>query len=119
MLRGRGPDEVPNLLREALLAHGTPAEAIAVIPDEQTAVDAALREAGPGDLVLIFADAITRSWKQVIQFSPGSDGRPFERVRVSRPEAVLASVEPVAVEDRRRELVRDLRGVRLRREADD
>jgi cyanophycin synthetase len=118
-LRGRKPDEVPNLLREALLAHGTPAEAIALIPDEQTAVEAALREAGPGDLVLIFADAITRSWKQVIQFSPGGDGRPFERVRVSRPEPVPSATEPAPLEDRRRELVRDLRGVRLRREADD
>jgi cyanophycin synthetase len=118
-LRGRKPDEVPNLLREALLAHGTRPDAIAVIPDEQAAVDTALREARPGDLVLIFADAITRSWKQVIQFNPAADGRPFERARTSRPEPVLAMAEPAPGEERRRELVRDLRGVRLRREADD
>jgi cyanophycin synthetase len=117
-LRGRKPDEVPNLLRDALLAHGVPAEAIAVIPDEQASVDAALREAQLGDLVLIFGDAITRSWKQVIQFTPGGDGRPFERVRTSRPEPVLAGVEPT-LEEGRREFVRDLRGVRLRRESDD
>jgi cyanophycin synthetase len=119
-LRGRKPDEVPNLLRASLLAHGTPPAAISVIPDEQLAVDTALREAQPGDLVLIFGDAITRSWKQVIQFNPaGGDGRPFERVRASRPEPVLAMAEPAPGEERRRELVRDLRGVRLRREADD
>jgi cyanophycin synthetase len=118
-LRGRKPDEVPALLREALLAHGTPDDAITVIPDERAAVDAVLREAGPGDLVLIFVDAITRSWKQVIQFNPAGDGRSVERTRTSRPEAVLATAEPVSVEERRRELVRDVRGVRLRRESDD
>jgi hypothetical protein len=64
-------------------------------------------------------DAITRSWKQVIQFKPGSDGRPVERARASRPEPVLAMAETAPGEERRRELVRDLRGVRLRREADD
>jgi cyanophycin synthetase len=118
-LRGRKSDEVPNLLRDALVEHGAPEDAINVIPDEQTAVDAALRQAEPGDLVLIFVDAITRSWKQVIQFSPGSDGRPFERVRSSRPEPVPVAVEGGPVEDRRREFVRDLRGVRLAREQDD
>ncbi|HWB42326.1 MAG TPA: cyanophycin synthetase [Gemmatimonadales bacterium] len=116
-LRGREPDEVPALLRESLLAHDTPTDHIAVIPDEQTAVDAALREARPGDLVLIFVDAITRSWKQVIQFRPGGDGRPLERMRHSRPEPAPGGGEPVPLEDRRREFVRDVRGVRLAREA--
>jgi cyanophycin synthetase len=116
-LRGREPDEVPSLLREALMAHGTPHDRIAVIPEEHAAVHSALAEAGPGDLVLIFADAITRSWKQVIQFRPGGDGRPVERARPSRPEPVMAIGEPPSLEDRRREFVRDLRGVRLPREA--
>jgi cyanophycin synthetase len=118
-LRGRKPDEVPALLRESLLAHGVSPDAISVIPDEQVALDTAMREAQPGDLVLIFVDAITRSWKQVIQFKPGGDGRPFERARISRPEPALAMAEVAPGEERRRELVRDLRGVRLRREADD
>ena len=119
-LRGRKSDEVPNLLRDALLENGIPAEQVLVIPDEQAAVDAALREAEAGDLVLIFGDAITRSWKQVIQFRP--DARPVERPRVSRPEPALAlTPEHLALEDRRREFVRDVRGVRLPRavEADD
>jgi cyanophycin synthetase len=94
-------------------------DAISVIPDEQVALDTAMREAQPGDLVLIFVDAITRSWKQVIQFKPGGDGRPIERARISRPEPALAMAEVAPGEERRRELVRDLRGVRLRREADD
>jgi cyanophycin synthetase len=121
-LRGRKPEEVPNLLRDVLLEHGTPAERILVIPDEQAAVDAALCEAEAGDLVLIFGDAITRSWKQVIQFRPDAASRPVERPRVSRPEPALAlATESLVLEDRRREFVRDVRGVRLPRavEADD
>jgi len=121
-LRGRKPEEVPNLLRDALLEHGTPAERILVIPDEQAAVDAALCEAEAGDLVLIFGDAITRSWKQVIQFRPDAASRPVERPRVSRPEPALAlATESLVLEDRRREFVRDVRGVRLPRaqETDD
>ena len=56
-----------------------PAEQILVIPDEQAATDTALREAQPGDLLLLFADAITRSWKQVIQFRPEAPARLVER----------------------------------------
>jgi cyanophycin synthetase len=118
-LRGRKSGEVPNLLRDALVEHGTPDEQVTVIPDEQAAVDAALREAQAGDLVLIFADAITRSWKQVIQFQPDAAGRVVERPRVSRPEPALVPPEPMLLEDRRREFVRDVRGVRLPRETDD
>jgi cyanophycin synthetase len=114
-LRGRGPDEVPQLLRQALIDNGVPADQIEVIPDEQTAVDAALREAEAGDLLLIFADAITRSWKQVIQFRPDAASRQAERPRSSRPEPVAAMVTPL-LEDQRREFVRDSRGVRLARE---
>ncbi len=117
-LRGRRPDEVPHLLREALLAHGVTAEQILVIPDEAAAIDAALREAQPGDLVLVFGDAITRSWKQIIQFRPEAPARLAERPRVSRPEPALAALAPM-LEDSRREFVRDVRGVWLPREADD
>jgi cyanophycin synthetase len=117
-LRGRRPDEVPNLLRESLLAHGVAPEQVVMIPDEQAANDTALREAQPGDLLLIFADAITRSWKQVIQFQPEAPARPVERTRAPRPEPVPA-VTTASFEEGRREFVRDNRGVWLPREADD
>src|SRR5215218_1878721 len=111
-LRGRGAEEVPHLLRDALLARGVPADQILTIPDEQAAIDAALREGQLGDLILIFADAITRSWKQVIQFRPDAAARPIERSRSSRPElAVVVSAD--GGEDHRREFVRDSRGVRM------
>jgi cyanophycin synthetase len=114
-LRGRRPDEVPQLLRDALLANGVLAEQILVIPSEEAAVDGALREAEAGDLVLIFGDAITRSWKQIIQFHPDAAPPPAEKRRPSRPEPVLAAVAPM-LDDQRREFVRDSRGVRIARE---
>jgi cyanophycin synthetase len=117
-LRGRGPEEVPLLLRDALLEADVPSGQIAVIPDEQAAIEAALCEAQPGDLVLIFADAITRSWKQVIQFRPEATSRLIDRTRVAEPVAEPAAQRVTAplAEDRRREFVRDGRGVRLARE---
>jgi cyanophycin synthetase len=114
-LRGRQPDEVPHLLRDALLAAGVPAEQILVIPDEQAATDTALREAQPGDLLLVFADAITRSWKQVIQFRPEAPARLAERPRPLRPEPAAPAPAPL-MDDGRREFVRDVRGVWLPRE---
>ena len=114
-LRGRRPDEVPQLLREALIANGVSAEQILVIPSEEAAVDAALREAEAGDLLFIFGDAITRSWKQIVQFRPEAAPPPAERRHVPRPEPVLAAVAPM-LEDQRREFVRDSRGVRIARE---
>ena len=114
-LRGRQPDEVPHLLRDALLAAGVAAEQILVIPDEQMATDTALREAQPGDLLLIFGDAITRTWKQVIQFRPEAPARLVERPRASRPEPTAPALSPL-MDDGRREFVRDSRGVWLPRE---
>jgi len=109
---------VPHLLRDALLAGGVPAEQILVIPDEQLAVDTALRESQPGDLLLVFADAITRSWKQVIQFRPEAPAKLVDRPRISRPEPAHSPV-PLVLEDSRREFVRDTRGVWLAREEAD
>src|SRR5512138_1481945 len=67
-LRNRAPDEVPRIQSAALQACGVPASAISVIPDEQEAIDAALTMGQPGDLLLIFADALIRSWKQITKF---------------------------------------------------
>jgi cyanophycin synthetase len=67
-LRDRAADEVPRIQAQALKAAGVPADAISIIPDEQDAIDAALRMGQPGDLLLIFADALARSWKQITKF---------------------------------------------------
>ena len=115
-LRGRDGDEVPLILARTLQANGVPAEQVSIIPDEQEAIDAALRMGRAGDLVLIFADALTRSWKQVIKFRP--EGSPPPRAAeapVTEPTFVTADEAISDMEG----LVRDERGVRLGREEDD
>ena len=71
-----------------LLAAGVPQSAISVIPDEQAAIDAALRMGRQGDLLLVFSDALVRSWKQIIYFRPegaaGAGARPAARRRAHR-----------------------------------
>jgi len=67
-LRDRAADEVPRIQAAALRAAGVSEDAISVIPDEQQAVEAALLMGREGDLLLIFADALVRSWKQVTKF---------------------------------------------------
>jgi cyanophycin synthetase len=92
-LRDRASDEVPRLQAAALRATGVPAEAISVIPDEQEAIDAALRMGQPGDLLLIFADALVRSWKQITKFKPdgAADAEPSAEVTASADEGSLAA----------------------------
>ena len=94
--------------------HGVPAEQILVIPDEQAAIDTALREAQPGDLLLhlrrrdhpeleaghpVPARGARRAW------SSGRGRRgPSPRRRAPRRSCARTS---------RREFVRDSRGVWL------
>jgi cyanophycin synthetase len=115
-LRGRDGDEVPRIISRALLEAGVPEAAISVIPDEQEAVDAALRMAGPGDLLLVFADALARTWKQITKFQPD---RQATRA-AARPELPSLEVAPdeapaVAMEG----MVRDARGLVFEREESD
>jgi cyanophycin synthetase len=123
-LRGREPDEIPNMLAKVLKEQGVAANKIELIPDEQQAIDHALRMAKPDDLLLIFADALTRSWKQVIKFKP--EGAP---VKVAKPAAPVES-KPMNALDEMGEssavsalsasgAIVDERGVRFQRESDD
>jgi cyanophycin synthetase len=115
-LRGRDGDEVPLILARTLRDAGVAEDQISRIPDEQEAIDAALRMGRPGDLLLIFADALTRSWKQVIKFRP--EGSPPPRApETTAPAAPALAADEVAIE--LDGLVRDERGVRLGREEDD
>jgi len=114
-LRGRDGDEVPLLLARTLKAQGVDEANISIIPDEQEAIDAALRMGQPGDLVLIFADALTRSWKQVIKFR-AEGSAPLLKAEATVPATVMGADEAVSEIEG---LVRDERGVRLGREEDD
>jgi cyanophycin synthetase len=61
-LRGRGPSEVPERLRDGLLAGGIAAENVSVVPPEEDAVKAALDMARPGDLVVLLYTDHNRTW---------------------------------------------------------
>jgi cyanophycin synthetase len=116
-LRGRGPEEIPRMLRDSLIEHGVPEERIEMIPDETAAVDAVLRRARTGDLVLVLGDHIARAWKQIIYF------RPHEEAAGAPSPEVPVRLEPGEADEPRIEegtaLIRDERGVRLAREIDD
>ena len=117
-LRGRDGDEVPRIQAKALMAKGVPAEAISIIPDEQKAIDAALRMGQPGDLLLVFADALVRSWKQVTKFRPEGAAAASVPPTAARPAASEAMPEEPALSDFEG-VVRDERGVHLPREESD
>ncbi len=114
-LRGRGSEEVPNMLAKTLGAHGVPASQITVIPDEQEAVNAILKMARPRDLVLIFGDSIKRTWRQITNFRPDLGE---SRQEVPAPVRIELSEIP-QVTYGGDALLRDERGVRLAREVDD
>jgi cyanophycin synthetase len=97
-----------------------------VIPDEQEAIDAALKLGKPGDLVLVFADALTRSWKQVIKFHP--EGGPTEKSKPKPKPAVPAELHGESGADggfdasrlgSMEGLIRDERGIRIAPEGED
>ncbi len=118
--RGRGPEEVPKMLEAELRAMGVPADHITVIVDEQQAIEGALRMARAGDLLLIFADAVSRSWKQIIYFRPEREAggavtpRPPTRAPILTTPETTASGLPEGAE-----LIQDERGVRIARTQDD
>jgi cyanophycin synthetase len=71
-LRGRAPDEIPAMLRDAFIKEGVSASNIEMIQSEEEAVNKALSIAKEGDLVTIFADKLKRTWKQIIYLNKES-----------------------------------------------
>src|SRR5450631_2867190 len=103
-LRNRTPDEVPRLQAQALRAAGVADNAISIIPDEQEAIEAALRMGETGDLLLIFADALVRSWKQITKFKAAGTALPSLAVQSARATTTAAKfdapTESVSAESR-------------------
>ncbi|MGA9572340.1 MAG: cyanophycin synthetase [Lysobacterales bacterium] len=113
--RGRGDAEVPEMLRDQLLANGVAADSIDIIPDEVLAVDAALDLAKEGDLLMLFVDHVSRCWNQVIHFEAHSAEAP--RIDVVKPVHSFVEADPDAFQlDSGVRLVKDERGVRVARE---
>jgi cyanophycin synthetase len=138
--RGRGDSEVPDLLRKTLLENGVTDAQINVIPDEATAVDTALGLAAADDLLMVFGDNISRTWKQIIYLNRPEgvveEGAAETTELVSVPQTLGApdsTLDPLAdatpVEDAPdipenmllggMRMIRDARGVRLEDTGDD
>ena len=113
--RGRDPGEVPAILRAALVEAGVDEGAIDTFSGEQAAVDHVLHAAGPGDLVVVLADAVTRTWKQVVRFG-GNEPDPS-----ARPDAADPPKEGVGIGSLlgHGHYLRESRGVRLAAPGDD
>jgi cyanophycin synthetase len=130
-LRERAPDEVPRIQARALRAAGISDSAISIIPDEEEAIEAALRMGEAGDLLLIFADALVRSWKQITKFKPSAappstapsppalaQSRGNGAGAQTHREPAAMSPEPVPAFNLEG-LIRDERGIRMAPESDD
>jgi len=117
-LRGRDGDEVPRIIARALEDKGIGKDAITVIADEQEAVDAALRMGQPGDLLVVFADALARTWKQITKFAPeGGVPRAARAVELPSLESALSADEAAVAA--MTGVVRDERGLVFEREESD
>lgn len=113
--RGRGDDEVAQLLKSSLMAAGVSEDKIEIIPDEHAATEAALSRCESDDLLLVLADNIKRTWKQIIYFNSGSEVKSEQK---AVPSVELPELGDVEFGDNI-ELITDERGVRIAREAGD
>jgi len=115
------------MMEAELLASGFPRDRLEVVVEEQAAFEVALRTAKRGDLLLLFADKVSRAWKQVIYFkpesnlatTPGSSPPPGQPPAPLAPSALgggsaMSDGIPAGMT-----VIEDERGVRLARETDD
>ena len=113
--RGRGEDEVAQMLKARLVLKGVSEDRIDVVPGEPAAVEHGLKMAAAGDLVLVLADKVKRSWKQIVHFKPGISTAPT--IRRSEPIQV-PDLEGFSLNEEL-DLISDERGVRIAREEGD
>ncbi|MCF6319018.1 MAG: cyanophycin synthetase [Proteobacteria bacterium] len=115
--RGRDDREVPLMLQQQLIESGVEKQNTQIVSDETQAIQTALQQAQEGDLVLIFGDDITRSWKQIIGFNPENQ-KPSEPSNDTHVSSVIINQdEKEFIESM--DLIKDERGVRLARIEED
>lgn len=131
--RGRKDGEVTAILKKGLTDSGVDPKNIEVITSEVASVDHALKTASAGDMVVIFADDIKRTWKQIIYFnkdkneidaSEKGDSQKNSAAQTSNePEKVNISKGPnmsKALQDiLKGDIISDARGVRVARVIDE
>ncbi|MGB5724508.1 MAG: cyanophycin synthetase, partial [Parasphingorhabdus sp.] len=108
--RGRGEDEVPQLMKKGLMANGVSEDAITIITDEVKAIRHGLEMGAEKDLLVVTGDNVARSWKQIVHFG---DAQPKPGAKA---EAISATAKPFDyLADEDQSLISDDRGVRLAR----
>jgi cyanophycin synthetase len=118
-LRGRGPNEVPEMLAKVLHAKGIAEDNIHVVPDEIEATEAALSFCQEGDLLLAFGDHIKRTWKQIIYFggrrpdATNESGEESNQGLQMMTDGTLPTPSELQLEGLK--LIQDERGVRIAR----
>ncbi|MEJ7596590.1 MAG: cyanophycin synthetase [Kofleriaceae bacterium] len=121
--RGRDRDAIPTLMANALRDAGVASDRYQIVTEESAAIDTALAMGRPGDLLVIFGDNLTRSWKQIIYFNAGEGTAPVTLVAPElAPDLPPVLAPPHVGSDEapsRLTLIADERGVRLARETDD
>lgn len=119
--RGRGFDEVPQMLKDTLMKAGVDEANIQVIPSEVDAIEAGLNSCNAGDLIVILGDNITRSWKQIVHFN--EDGQKTipsnDTPSQDFPEKLYEHVENKFELEEGTRIVQDDRGVHIVVERDE
>jgi len=119
--RGRELGEVPNLLVAALKAAGVQESQIYAIPDEVEAINKGLELASTDDLLMVFGDAITRCWKQIINFN--GDNKAKKEAEITPLQTVVSMLDSneddTFVLETGMKIVSDDRGVRVVSEHDE
>ncbi|MBC8258478.1 MAG: cyanophycin synthetase [SAR324 cluster bacterium] len=111
--RKRGYDEIPKMLKKILIENGVSEGCIEVVPDEVESIQRGLSLAEPGDLLMVFGDNVTRSWKQIVHFNEDGEIPSFSpKPQPEEEDAAESFVEPFTVRAGQR-LIQDERGVRL------
>ena len=113
--RGRGDDEVARMLRDKLVEEGVAPDRIEIVVDEQDATNRALEIAQLGDLLLVLADDVKRTWKQIIYFNSGEQA---DSAKTAPANVALPEIEGFTFDDSV-QIISDERGVRIAREEGD
>lgn len=119
--RGRGHDEVPELIKRTLMEAGVDESNIEVIPSEEDGVEAGLNSCRADDLLIVLGDNITRCWKQIVHFNNASEVTEKGNSAPSQdyPEKLFAPVENKFELQEGQRIVQDDRGVHIVVERDE
>ena len=112
--RGRSDDEVPQFMKQGLMANGVSEDAVTVIADEQDAIRHGLEMGAEKDLLVVIGDNVARSWKQIVHFG---DAQLAPQAGPGEKPATPVSYDYMA--DEEQTLISDERGVRLARSNDE